>query len=127
MEWSSDRDYRHGARAYVANFSSDAVTVIAIGPQVTALSPANGPAIGGTVVTITGLNFTGTTAVTFGALPAASFSVDSDTQITATSPAAILGIVDVRVITPDGASANTPADDYNYDTVPVELQSFDVE
>jgi hypothetical protein len=65
--------------------------------------------------------------VNFGAIPAAGFSVDSDTQITAIAPAASLGIVDVTVITADGTSTNTAADDYNYDTVPVELQSFDVD
>jgi hypothetical protein len=37
-------------------------------------------------VTITGTNFTGATAVRFGAINAASFTVDSDTQITAVSP-----------------------------------------
>jgi len=37
-------------------------------------------------VTITGARFTDATAVTFGATPAASFTVDSDTQITAVSP-----------------------------------------
>ncbi len=63
----------------------------------------------------------------FGAIPAASFTVNSDTQITAIAPAAGLGIVDVIVTTPDGASFNTAADDYNYDTLPVALQSFDVE
>jgi hypothetical protein len=64
--------------------------------------------------------------VSFGAIPATSFSVDSDTQITATAPAGSLGIVDVTVNTPDGISANSAADDYNYDTLPVALQSFDV-
>jgi len=34
----------------------------------------------------TGSRFTGATAVRFGAAPAASFTVDSDTQTTAVSP-----------------------------------------
>ncbi|MDC8011030.1 beta-propeller fold lactonase family protein [Tahibacter soli] len=116
-----------GARAYVVSYVAYTVSVIAIGPQVAALSPGNGPAVGGTVVTLTGINFTGATAVNFGAIPAASFTVNSDTQITATAPATgSLGIVDVRVTTPDGISVNSAADDYNYDTLPVTLQSFDV-
>ncbi len=115
-----------GARAYVVNFTSYTVSVIAIGPQVTTLAPSNGPAVGGTTVTITGVNFAGATAVNFGAIPAASFSIDSNTQITATAPAGSLGIVDVTVTAPDGTSLNTAADDYNYDTLPVSLQSFDV-
>jgi hypothetical protein len=37
-------------------------------------------------VVITGTNFTGATAVRFGAVPATSFTVESATQITAISP-----------------------------------------
>lgn len=42
---------------------------------------------GGTPITVTGSNFTGTTDVQFNGLSAASFVVDSDTQITAVLPA----------------------------------------
>jgi hypothetical protein len=55
------------------------------GPFITGLDPNSGPAAGGTTVTITGRNFTGATAVRFGATNA-TFTVDSDTQITAVSP-----------------------------------------
>jgi hypothetical protein len=59
-------------------------------PNPTAIAPTKCPAAGGTKVTITGTGFTGATSVTFGApsgakLPA-QFVVDSDTQITATTP-----------------------------------------
>jgi hypothetical protein len=57
-----------------------------LGPFITNIQPDSGPAAGGTTVTITGRNFTGATAVRFGATNAASFTVDSDTQITAVSP-----------------------------------------
>ena len=40
-------------------------------PTLTGLSPRYGPAAGGTSVTITGTNFTGATAVTFGTKAAA--------------------------------------------------------
>jgi uncharacterized repeat protein (TIGR03803 family) len=53
-------------------------------PQITSFSPASGPA--GTVVTITGVGLTQTTAVTFGGVKATSFTVNSDTQVTATVP-----------------------------------------
>lgn len=52
-------------------------------PTMTHLSPTHGPA--GTVVTITGLNFTGTTAVHFGTV-AAAFTVLSDSSMTTTVP-----------------------------------------
>ena len=41
------------------------------------MSPSSGSSAGGTSVTITGTNFTGATAVTFGSIPAASFTVNS--------------------------------------------------
>jgi hypothetical protein len=56
-------------------------------PQIWSVSPTHGPRTGGDTVTILGLHFTGVTSVRFGALAAASFTVDSDTRITATTPA----------------------------------------
>jgi IPT/TIG domain len=52
-------------------------------PTITSFSPASGPV--GTTVTITGTNFTGTASVKFGGT-GASFSVASDTSLTATVP-----------------------------------------
>ncbi|MDE2508015.1 MAG: IPT/TIG domain-containing protein, partial [Planctomycetota bacterium] len=43
-------------------------------PNVTSLSPTNGPLAGGTTVTITGTDLAGATAVEFGAIPASSFT-----------------------------------------------------
>ena len=59
-------------------------------PTVTAVSPTSGPAAGGTSVTITGTNFTGATAVKFGATTA-TFTVTNATSISATSPAGSCG------------------------------------
>jgi hypothetical protein len=56
------------------------------GPHIISLDPDHGPATGGTSVVIHGRNFSGATEVMFGANPATSFFVDSDTQITAVSP-----------------------------------------
>jgi hypothetical protein len=84
-----------------------------IPPTVTGVSPNSGAAAGGTTVTITGRGFTGATGVSFGGtlLVPGGFTVDSDTQITATSPAHPAGGVDVRVTAPDGTSPADPAVD----------------
>ena len=87
-------------------------------PAVTGLSPTSGPTAGGTTVTITGTGFTGATAVSFGGIPATSFTVVSDTQIQATAPAGQAGTVDVEVVTPAGASAQVAADQYSYLSAP---------
>lgn len=69
--------------------------------RVTSIAPLTGPIAGGTSVVITGAGFTGATAVKFGALDAASFTVDSDTQLTAVTPAAsATGAVNVSITTP---------------------------
>jgi len=82
-------------------------------PTVVSISPNSGPQAGGTVVTILGSGFVGATAVNFGATAAASFTVNSDTSITATTPAGT-GAADVTVTTPVGTSPTTPADLYTY-------------
>jgi hypothetical protein len=85
-------------------------------PMVTAVSPASGSPAGGTSVTITGANFTGVTAVKFGATNATSFTINSTTSITATTPAGT-GTVDISVITASGTSAVSAADRFAYQTV----------
>lgn len=73
-------------------------------PAITGLSPATGPAAGGTPVTISGTGFTGATSVTFGGTAATSVTVVSANSITCTSPAHAAGTVDVVVTTPKGTS-----------------------
>jgi hypothetical protein len=53
-------------------------------------------------VTIAGSDFASVSAVDFGGHPAASYSVNSETQIVATSPGASPGPVDVTVTTRGG-------------------------
>ena len=50
---------------YAVTTASTTITVLATAPTVTGISPAEGPTGGGTVVTITGTDLTGATAVTF--------------------------------------------------------------
>ncbi len=88
-------------------------------PTVTGISPTTGTTTGGTSVTITGTDLTGATGVSFGANPATSFTVDSDTQITATSPAGAAGPVDVTVTTTGGTSAIGAGSVFTYVAAPV--------
>jgi uncharacterized repeat protein (TIGR01451 family) len=84
-------------------------------PSVTNVSPSSGPAAGGTVVTITGAGFTGASTVQFGTAPATSVTVNSATQITASSPAGAAGsTVDVTVVGPSGTSGTSSGDKFSY-------------
>jgi alpha-tubulin suppressor-like RCC1 family protein len=82
-------------------------------PTITKVEPNNGPAAGGTSVTITGTNFTGATAVKFGSANAASFTVNSQSSITAVSPSGT-GAVEITVTTPIGTNVTTPAATFDY-------------
>ncbi len=82
-------------------------------PTVAAVKPATGPAVGGTTVTVTGSGFTVATAVDFGAVPAASFRVLTDSQLTAVAPPGS-GTVDLTVTSAGGTSAKTAADEFTY-------------
>ncbi len=83
-------------------------------PTVTAITPKSGEESGGTSVNITGTNFTGVTAVKFGSANAASFKVESETSVTAVSPAGKYD-VNVTVTTAGGTSPTSSADQFSYD------------
>ncbi len=86
-------------------------------PAVTGLSVDSGPAAGGATVVITGTDFSGLSgaaAVSFGGTDAASYTVDSETQITAVTPAHAVGTADVTVTAGGLTSANTAVDDYTF-------------
>ena len=87
-------------------------------PTVTDVNPSLGPTAGGTIVTITGKGYCGsttaTTSVKFGAT-SATFTVNSDTSMMATSPAAsATGVVDVTVTNSFGTSAINAGDRFAY-------------
>ena len=83
-------------------------------PQANSISPAFGPVEGGTVVTVSGLDYlVGVTSVTIGGVnvPADSVSVTiygSYTTATFTTPAGVAGSAEVRVTTPIGTSNAVP-------------------
>ena len=88
-------------------------------PSLSSLSPSQGPVAGGTTVTLTGTNLTGATAVRFNGAAAASFTVNSSTQITAVSPAHAAGAAAVTVTTPGGTSnPDNPSSYFYYAAVP---------
>jgi hypothetical protein len=65
-------------------------------------------------VSITGTHFSEVSAVKFGSANATSFTVNSETSITAVSPPASGFTVDVTVTNPGGTSAKSSADQYTY-------------
>ena len=82
-------------------------------PTITGISPASGAS--GTAVVITGAGFIGLTgpgAVTFGGADAATYVVDSPTQIRAVAPSHDPGKLQVQVEAAGGTTADTPADDF---------------
>jgi streptogramin lyase len=90
-----------------------AAWIFAPTPAVTALDPSAGPAAGGTMVTITGTNFSEAAAVSFGSVNAPNFTVNSESSITAEAPPGA-GTVDVTVTSAQGTSPSVPADRFRY-------------
>lgn len=81
-------------------------------PSVSSVSPDSGSTTGGTIVTITGTGFTGATAVDFGANATGSFTVVSDTEVTAASPPGSAGATTVSVTTVGGTGSDPGAFTY---------------
>ena len=85
-------------------------------PTVTLASPIQGPATGGTVVTLTGTGFVAGATVTFGGTAATGISVVSSTQINCTAPAHAAGAVNIAVTTTGGTG--TLNNGYTYIAAP---------
>ncbi|HET6178454.1 MAG TPA: choice-of-anchor tandem repeat GloVer-containing protein [Candidatus Sulfotelmatobacter sp.] len=72
-------------------------------PSITSFTPTSGTV--GTQVVITGMSLMGATAVKFGAIAATVFTVDSNTQATATVPnGAVTG--KIQIVTPGGVATS---------------------
>jgi hypothetical protein len=76
-------------------------------PTIATVTPSTGPAAGGTVVTIVGTNFDSATGVTFGGQAGTAFAIESDTELTVTTPAGTTGAKDVVVTTAGGTATKT--------------------
>lgn len=101
-----------------ATSAADRFTYDAPLPVIGSITPNAGPTSGGTAVTLAGNNFTGATAVFFGATRATNFTVASDREITAISPPGAPGAVNITVVNPDGASSTSYADQFTYIAAP---------
>lgn len=73
-------------------------------PTVTTVSPSNGPAAGGTTITITGTGFTNVTGITVGGQACASYTVVSNTSATCTTSAGTSTRASVNVTTVGGTN-----------------------
>ncbi len=73
-------------------------------PAISSIDPVEGPASGGTVVTIAGTEFHEGIKVSFAAAAASTIQLVSPTEVKATAPAGF-GIVDLKVENTDGKAA----------------------
>ncbi|MCC6149073.1 MAG: IPT/TIG domain-containing protein [Planctomycetes bacterium] len=85
------------------------------GPTINTIAPQQGPAAGGTSVTIDGANLSGATSVLFGA-SAATITANTANQIVCTAPAGS-GVVSVSVTTANGSDSVSGA--FTYIAAPV--------
>ena len=95
--------------------STDVFTVTIPAPVITHFTPSSGEV--GTLVTITGANFTGTTSTRFNGV-SATFSVESGSEIRATVPA---GASTGKITVTTAAGTATSADDFTVTTPPPEI------
>ena len=87
--------------------ASASIFVVPVGSSGMAISPTSGTILGGTRVTITGVNLGGATEVRVGGAPVSSFTVVDRNTITAVTPANSAGTVDVAVTTPSGTDTGS--------------------
>ena len=108
-----------GATAFILGFGNVTYSLsgmeILAPPVITSINNSTGPTTGGTSVTINGKYFSTATAVNFGGNYASSFTINSDTQITAVSPPiSYSGTIDITVTNPGGISSTILADQFTY-------------
>jgi hypothetical protein len=75
-------------------------------PTISIVEPNAGEIAGGTLIRIKGNNFVDEATVTIGGNLATNVSVDSNTELTAITPAGAAGPADVAVTNPDGTKAS---------------------
>jgi plastocyanin len=108
--------------------ATSAITYVSPGPAIASVSPASGPNLGGTRLTISGSGFLPGATVTIGALTATNVTVVDSATITATTPSAPasapLGVAqDVAVHNTDGTST-TKSGAFTYTLAPLTISSI---
>jgi hypothetical protein len=88
-------------------------------PRLTGTSATEGPAAGGTSLTITGTGFTSATAVNFAGVPDTSITVTGDTSITLVTPPTAPGTDAVTVTNSGGTSADSATFQFTFVPAPV--------
>ena len=66
-------------------------------PNILGVLPGTGTSVGGTIVTVQGMNFTNATGVSFGGLPVSTMIISNDRNIIVTTPPHPAGPVDIIV------------------------------
>lgn len=92
-----------GLTAYVSNNGANTVTILAL---INMISPPAGPEAGGNIVTVTGTNLAGATAVKFGQVPG-TIMANTSNQILVVPPPGV-GVAQLTVTTPGGTSNPKP-------------------
>ena len=85
------------ARGEVANATLE-VSIVAAAPVIESVTPASGPAGGGTAIKIAGSGFAEGLTVVIGDVQATDVVVESETNLGVVVPPGAAGIVDVTVI-----------------------------
>lgn len=80
---------------------------------ITAVTPSQGPYLGGMPITITGSYLGGATVVTVGGVPATNVVAVNATTVTAVTPAGSVGDATVTVMTPKGTATANGVFSYN--------------
>ncbi|MFF4442395.1 IPT/TIG domain-containing protein [Streptomyces sp. NPDC001621] len=101
----SRRHLRYQAGTVVLQSEID--SLFAPAATVTSVTPATGPAAGGTTVTIRGTRRAGVSAVKFGAAAGIALVVVSDTELRVKAPAGATGAVNVVVSADSGDVTKT--------------------
>src|SRR5205807_1143892 len=103
--------------AAVRGASATSITLTVV-PSITSFTPPSGPVA--TSVTLTGTGFTGATGVSFNSTAATTFTVNSDTQISATVPT---GATSGKITVTNAAGTGTSATSFLVNSAPL-ISSF---